>query len=169
MSKIPKKSLLLLLFSYVIFVEVSALAEETLTITTYFPMPYASYRELTTTGDTYFVTSTDKVVGVGIGVGATAPKILLQVGTSPNAGLLVRTSGNTGIGITNPQGYRLRVEGNMTVTGKLDTQGTDDEVIAVTGFNGIIKVTKSAALMQSCTINVIGGIIINDANTTCDD
>ncbi len=43
-------------------------AEETLTITTYYPSPYGSYNQLTTTGNTYLATSSGSV---GIGTAST--------------------------------------------------------------------------------------------------
>ncbi|MDP2937779.1 MAG: tail fiber domain-containing protein, partial [Candidatus Omnitrophota bacterium] len=43
-------------------------AEETLTITTYYPSPYGSYNQLTTTGNTYLATSSGSV-----GIGTASP------------------------------------------------------------------------------------------------
>ncbi|MCX5713820.1 MAG: hypothetical protein NT033_03230 [Candidatus Omnitrophica bacterium] len=157
----PKKLFqLFILFGFFILKVIFAHADKEgkLSITTYFPAPYGSYKELTTARDTSLATADGKVVGIGIDVGAIAPKTLLQVGTSPSAGLLVRTSGNIGIGTTNPGGYRLRVEGNMTVTGKLNVPGSDAEVNAVPGWSGIIGVSRPVTL-TSCRISVVNGVV----------
>jgi len=49
-------------------------AQESVTITTYYPSPYGSYNELTTIGNTYLATTTGNV-----GIGTTSPKSKLQV------------------------------------------------------------------------------------------
>ena len=51
-----------------------AFSEETFTITTYYPSPYGSYNELTTTGNTYLATTSGSV-----GIGTTAPDGKLEV------------------------------------------------------------------------------------------
>jgi hypothetical protein len=160
----------LLYFSILLFVFlpinfILAAQEERLTITTYFPSPYGSYKELTSTGNTYLATSSGRTVGIGINVGGTGPQALLQVGTSPDSGLFVRASGNVGIGTTSPEGYKLRVEGNMTVTGLLNTPGTDVDVNAVAGYSGIIGVSRPVTLLR-CQITVSNGVI-QTSDTTC--
>ena len=50
-------------------------ADETLTITTYYPSPYGSYNQLTTTGDTYLATTSANKVGIG----TTSPAEKLEV------------------------------------------------------------------------------------------
>jgi len=49
-------------------------ADETLTITTYYPSPYGSYNELTTASNTYLATTSGKV-----GIGTTGPTAALHV------------------------------------------------------------------------------------------
>jgi len=81
----------------------TAFAEESITITTYYPSPYGSYNELTAyrmkIGTTYS------------GVGTTVSDNNLIV------------EGNVGIGTTNPGTFRLYVDGNMYVTGPLQVDG----------------------------------------------
>lgn len=93
--------------------------EEGLTITTYFPAPYGSYRDLTTTGNTYL--ATDGSSNVGIGTTAPVPQGLLQVGDSSNPGLFVQKSvnGNIGMGTTTPLDYKLYVIGDLYIKGEL--------------------------------------------------
>ncbi|MBU4251861.1 MAG: tail fiber domain-containing protein [Candidatus Omnitrophica bacterium] len=65
MSRLFKS--IFLIFSLLFFCTICALAEE-ITITTYYPSPYGSYNELTTSGNTYLATTSGKV-----GIGTTAP------------------------------------------------------------------------------------------------
>ena len=64
-------SLTLLLLAFSSF----ASADETLTVTTYYPSPYGSYNQLTTTGDTYLATTSANKVGIG----TTSPAEKLEV------------------------------------------------------------------------------------------
>lgn len=81
---------LCILFSSILFIFPLLLpAEETLTITTYYPSPYGSYRELTTTGNTSLATVSGNV-GIGT-ANATAtlhivgdPEIKLESDNTPN-------------------------------------------------------------------------------------
>ncbi|MFH1640505.1 MAG: hypothetical protein ABIA66_00940 [Candidatus Omnitrophota bacterium] len=50
-------------------------AEETLTVTTYYPSPYGSYNELTTADNTYLATT-----GGSVGIGTTSPQHKVQIG-----------------------------------------------------------------------------------------
>lgn len=56
-------------------------AEETMTITTYYPSPYGSYNQLTTTGNTYLATSS----GSRVGIGTSSPSYQLQLSTDSAA------------------------------------------------------------------------------------
>jgi len=85
-----KKLKLLLVFIFG-FISVS-FADETLTITTYYPSPYGIYNELTTTGNTYLATS-----GGNVGIGTTSPAYLLDV----NTGINVNKSGTVTSGFAN--------------------------------------------------------------------
>ena len=54
------------IFAFVFtFLPISLLAQETLTITTYYPSPYGSYNELSTSGNTYLATTAAGRVGIG--------------------------------------------------------------------------------------------------------
>ncbi len=57
------------LFSFVLA------ADETLTITTYYPSPYGNYTNLTVTGNTYLATTT----GTNVGIGTSSPGAILHV------------------------------------------------------------------------------------------
>jgi len=58
-----------------------------------------------------------------VGIGTASPVGLLQVGTSPGAGLLVTAGGLVGIGTTGP-GYKLDVIGTLHASGNVNI-GTD--------------------------------------------
>jgi len=110
----------LTLFSFVF-------SEESMTITTYYPSPYGSYNELTTTGNTYLATTSGSV-GIGTvnpspsarldvkGPGATASTYGLGVRNSNDVySLVVRDDGSVGIGTPSP-GYKLDVSGQIRTT-----------------------------------------------------
>ncbi|MDD2679750.1 MAG: hypothetical protein PHO03_02975 [Candidatus Omnitrophica bacterium] len=107
------------------------LAEESITISTYYPSPYGVYREMRAKriaiGDTYFDgaevpweaedgdgnpidLNADLVVEGNVGIGTTSPTGPLDVyGTGAAKGLTVDTSGNVGIGTTSPStGFEVR-------------------------------------------------------------
>ncbi len=63
--------------------------------------------------------------GANLGIGTTAPLGLLQVGTSPNASLIVLASGNVGIGTTNPL-EPLQVTGNIRLSGIIRQRSLGD-------------------------------------------
>jgi len=63
-----------LIFALISVFYIFSQAEENLTITTYYPSPYGSYRELTTTGNTTLATSSGNV-----GIGTTSPTAKLEV------------------------------------------------------------------------------------------
>lgn len=52
-----------------------AFSEESITITTYYPSPYGSYNELSTTGDTYLAIDS----GSNVGIGTTSPLSKLYI------------------------------------------------------------------------------------------
>jgi len=106
-----------LLFIFILGFFSLSFADETLTITTYYPSPYGVYNELTTTSNAYLATT-----GGRVGIGTTSPGANLEVwGSSPtlkitqNAGvagsaLLMLTQagggGNTaGIGLRGRTNY----------------------------------------------------------------
>jgi hypothetical protein len=136
---------------------------EKFTITTYYPSPYGSYKELTTTGDTYLATG-----GSGnVGIGTTAPKALFQAGTSPAPGLFVKRSGNVGIGITSPQGYKLYVKGNMNVNGTLEVKENPGGT-PLGGYSGILGLSRlQDQLWTPCDLNIVDGIIQSSGTTCC--
>ncbi len=138
-----------------------AAPEEKLTITTYFPAPYGSYKELTTTGHTYLATSSGNV-----GIGTAVPQDLLQVGTSPSPGLLVQSSGNVGIGITNPSGYRLYVNGDLYIQGTLSHPNSNPPAVGgACPSPGSCTITLCQGTCPPiCTITIQDGIIID---STC--
>ncbi len=67
----------------------------------------------------------------GVNIGTTGPKGLLQVGTSPNAPLVVLAGGNVGIGTTSPSA-RLEII-------PADTTPAQSLYINVTGSRIIMK------------------------------
>jgi hypothetical protein len=125
-------------------------ADETLTITTYYPSPYGVYRELRSQrmaiGDNYIngsaycwegsCTTTinadaDLVVQGNVGIGTTEPKNKLDVegglavgagysGTSTAPANGAIIEGKVGIGTNSPGAYQLYVAGNAYTTGIWD-------------------------------------------------
>ena len=76
-------SILVLIFSPVFIFAVSFAADnDSIAITTYYPSPYGSYNELTTSGNTYLATSS----GSKVGIGTTTPQAPLQVGLTHSSG-----------------------------------------------------------------------------------
>ncbi|MFH1173249.1 MAG: tail fiber domain-containing protein, partial [bacterium] len=62
---------------FILYLLSLAFAQETVSITTYYPSPYGSYNELTTASNTYLATTTGNV-----GIGTTSSSYTLQVGQS---------------------------------------------------------------------------------------
>jgi hypothetical protein len=132
-----------------------AAQEEKLTITTYFPAPYGSYRELTTTSSTYLATG-----GSGnVGIGTTAPTGLLQVAGSANVGIFVKASGNAGIGTTSPSGYKLYLKGNLNVTGDVDSIYNDTATYPVPSGGVTVMLGFYPPSSNPCSITIEEGII----------
>lgn len=76
--------------------------EESITITTYYPSPYGSYNELTTTGDTYLAIDSGSQVGIG-------------TADTNSYKLYVKASG-LGIGVEQPEGSQVGiVTANSTI------------------------------------------------------
>ncbi len=107
MAKNNKIALIVLFFVLGVFS--CGFCEESITITTYYPSPYGSYNELTTTGNTYLATDSGNV-----GVGTTSPsygKLEVQQSGGGTAGYFSTTNGNPGFGI------QARASGSGTVVG----------------------------------------------------
>ena len=90
--------LIFLLLPLTVFSQPQSATEETITITTYYPAPYGSYAELSTTGNTYLATE-----GGRVGIGTMTPGAKLEVngrvkitGGSPGMGKVL-TSDNDGL------------------------------------------------------------------------
>jgi len=66
--------LIFLLLPLTVFSQPQSATEETITITTYYPAPYGSYAELSTTGNTYLATE-----GGRVGIGTMTPDAKLEV------------------------------------------------------------------------------------------
>jgi hypothetical protein len=105
-----KKILVLLVTSYGLLVTNSN-AQETLTITTYYPSPYGSYNELRTYSNTYLATDSGNV-----GIGTTGPgeKLTISAPGSGYGGVLVTGGASGGIGYSvdsgaNDQQLQLRM------------------------------------------------------------
>ena len=132
---------------------VSVMAED-ITLTTYYPAPYGTYNELTTTGNTYLSTSTGSV-----GVGVSEPKSKLDVEggvaigadysgstAAPENGMIVQ--GKVGIG-TNSVGASDTLAVNGVVNAASYSTGTD------TG------VTGTFTTLDGKTVTVKNGIVIS--------
>ncbi|MDD2680294.1 MAG: hypothetical protein PHO03_05820 [Candidatus Omnitrophica bacterium] len=136
----PKPNLFLLSLIFLLLIPFLSLAEESITISTYYPSPYGVYREMRAKriaiGDTYFDggempweaedgdgnpidLNADLVVEGNVGIGTTSPTGPLDVyGTGAAKGLTVDTSGNVGIGTTSPS-TKLHVNGDTKLNGTL--------------------------------------------------
>ena len=91
--KTRKKLRGLVLVSAMAMIAFAAYADN-VSISTYYPSPYGSYQNLTTTTDTYLATTSGKV-----GIGTTSPgaKLDIGAGAAPRGGntdLLIGTGGN---------------------------------------------------------------------------
>jgi len=97
---------ILSLFSFVF-------SQESMTITTYYPSPYGSYNELTTTGNTYLATTSGNV-----GIGTTTPGQKLEVNGrirmdlwSADGNIVVYKNASGDIGV---QSSDVRMKKNIT-------------------------------------------------------
>lgn len=70
---------------------VAGIAEETITLTTYYPAPYGAYEELTTTGNTNLATTSGNV-----GIGTTNPNETLEVDGTIRANTAFNINGTDG-------------------------------------------------------------------------
>ncbi|MBU4346460.1 MAG: hypothetical protein KKH29_03940 [Candidatus Omnitrophica bacterium] len=81
--------------------------EESITITTYYPSPYGSYNELTTTGDTYLAIDSGSQVGIG-----TTDTNSYKLHVKANA----TSPGQIGIMVEQPEGNQVGiVTANSTI------------------------------------------------------
>ncbi|MDD2679680.1 MAG: hypothetical protein PHO03_02610 [Candidatus Omnitrophica bacterium] len=150
-------------------------AEESITISTYYPSPYGVYNEMRAKriaiGATYYDgaevpweakdgdggaidVNADLAVEGNVGIGTTSPTGPLDVyGTGAAKGLTVDTAGNVGIGTTSP-GAKLEVTGQVKITGGSPGAGkvlTSDAVgLASWGTAASIYKTASANAGTSC-------------------
>jgi hypothetical protein len=143
------------------------LVEEKFIITAYHPSPGGSYKELTTTGNTYLATS----AGANVGIGMSVPVGLLQVGSLSAPGLFVTASGNVGIGTTNPAN-KLYVSGDLRVEGsisgdepKVNPRESTEPPPLDPRVNGTLTLAiKYNGFFSGCTMLVVSGVI---KTTTC--
>lgn len=158
-------SVLMIIILFICAGTACASEQKKLIITTYFPAPYGRYKELTTTDNTYLAVNGGGV-GIGVGVGSTGPNTLLQVGTSPGPGLFVQTSGNVGMGTTNPSSYKLYVKGDLYVNGSLSypagtpPPGAGNGACPASSCDVVVCKDGTCGAGNFCTIRILDGIII---------
>lgn len=117
-------------------------ADETLTITTYYPSPYGSYNELSTTGNTTLATTNSTYC---VGIGTTGPTSKFQIGTGTS---LQQWSGSTPYvliqGVDNEVATpALTVEDeNLGTMFKLTTTG--DSTVGTAYFGGKVGIGTTA-------------------------
>ncbi|OGX46675.1 MAG: hypothetical protein A3G38_00735 [Omnitrophica WOR_2 bacterium RIFCSPLOWO2_12_FULL_51_8] len=122
------------IFAFVFtFLPISLLAQETLTITTYYPSPYGSYNELSTSGNTYLATTAAGRVGIGT--------------TSPGSPLSVYKT--DGYNSTAPLVNLTNLDGSVGQGNVLYLRGGADEatsyLLNATDSNGISKLWVGGA------------------------
>jgi hypothetical protein len=162
---------------------------EDITITTYYPSPYGSYRELRaqnmSIGQNYSTSdycwppascshpinrTADLVVEGSTGIGIFDPHNMLEVN-----GTVVIGGNYSGNSTFIAPGDSLLVEGgigvnrtNITTNAELDVNGAINAssywVGGIPGFNSTLTVKKSDVTGSPCTINVTRGLI---TNSTC--
>jgi len=100
---------ILIILLFILFLFIPSFAADEITITTYYPSPYGSYRELTTDSNTYLAISSGSV-----GIGTTTPGAfkLYVNGNTHIQGNLSKTGGSFDIMHPDPakekDGWRLR-------------------------------------------------------------
>ncbi len=142
---------------------------EQLTITTYYPSPYGSYSELTTSGNTHLATASGNV-----GIGTTSPVAKLQV-MGNNGGLPLLASNQSSIIIQNA--YTTAGNTGPALQFKSDTRG-NNTFAAIAGnmlganasgaYGDLIFGTKPLAtdtdLAERMRINYVGNVGIGTNN-----
>jgi len=146
---------------FVMFSLVSFSFSEDITITTYYPSPFGSYRELTTTNNTYL--ATNSATSVGIGTTTPAPGTKLDV-VDANA-VIVRVRSNaaqpvlrldTGSGAAIPtiQYYRS------------GAQQVSLELNAANGFQVTMGATPAIVISQTGAASINGNVSITGSLTS---
>src|SRR3989338_5707585 len=115
-------------------------ATENITITTYYPAPYGSYAELSTTGNTYLATE-----GGRVGIGTMTPGAKLEVngrvkitGGSPGMGKVL-TSDNDGLADWQEGGkVSLSYLGSCT-TAKTCSCGKSEKIMLLMGLSSYLS------------------------------
>ena len=168
----PMKIFTAILFA-VLCASVSSIAEETITLTTYYPAPYGAYEELTTTGNTYLATDSGSV-----GIGTTNPGGPLEVRRSSDGSGLFKIGGNGdymfgsgGTVFIESTNWTFNGHNNMSLTGyagnnmplltlKADTTFINGTVNA-TGYSvsGTSGASGTFTSLDGKTVTVINGII----------
>lgn len=110
--KLQIMTIFLLVTSYSLLIT-NCFAQDTLTITTYYPSPYGSYNQLTTTGNTYLATTSGNV---GIGTtnpgGGTGRSVLSLANSTAAPTALANT---THLYSLTGEGYWMDAAGNVTL------------------------------------------------------
>lgn len=145
---------------FILILSSPSFCEEKITITTYYPSPYGSYNELTTTGNTYLATTSGNVgigtaspnaklhiasgfIRVDSGQGITAGGTMnvngdsaVSINTNSSNAVTINSSQLVGIGTGSP-GYRLDVASGGATTARFGTAAADTVVIG----GGVGKIT----------------------------